>query len=87
MNHFYCIVTAKMTLEQIWSDEIYVLCNSYHNICGILSNNEKTQRWYITIKHRVEKKKNCTVSLNIVQLTSVCGAIITTYWLVFNTDQ
>ena len=28
---------------------------------------------------RVEKKKNCTVSLNIVQLTSVCGAIITTY--------
>lgn len=71
MNHFYCTMTAKMTLEQISSGEKYVLCNSYHhNICGKLSNNEKTQRWYITIKHRVDKKKNCTVSLNVVQLTS-----------------
>lgn len=39
------------------------------------------------LQSSTELKKNCTVSLNITQLTSICGAIITTYWLVFNNDQ
>lgn len=39
------------------------------------------------LQSSTELKNNCTVSLNIIQLTSICGAIITTYWLVFNNDQ
>lgn len=39
------------------------------------------------LQSSTELKNNCTVSLNIIQLTSICGAIITTYWVVFNNDQ
>lgn len=39
------------------------------------------------LQSSTELKNNCTVSLNIIQLTSICGAIITTHWPVFNNDQ
>ena len=80
MNHFYCTITAKMTLEQISSGEKYmfyailIIIISVVNL--VIMRKPKDD---ILQSSRVEKKKNCTVSLNIVQLTSVCGAIITTY--------
>lgn len=59
---------------------MYVLGHFWHNnICGKISDNKNTQRWYIAIKYRVEKKENSLYLLNIVHSISVCGAI--TYYL------
>lgn len=77
MNHLYCIIVKK------WKDfganliqGKYVLCNFYHNnICYKVSNNKKTQDDILPSSIELKRKRIAQRLLNIVQLTSVCGAI------------